>query len=177
MYIFKGATGCSSLYLFNPPFCSSLSGLDSSARSSIRIFCNLDARENSRRFLKLGGGKSRFIYDLDFCCQTCLTAVVRKEGHRSLWNNKLSQTSDVLFSKVLRTFGNGNRKQYFYPSTSDSQQSASFPCIMVTEKPGKSGRVPNVRERKYAERVGKKAGISSERKEMVENLSVYTGAV
>ena len=56
------------------------------------FYCNRAARENSRHFLKLGGGGVGGLY-LDFCCQTCLTTVVRKEGLRSLWNSELSQTS------------------------------------------------------------------------------------
>lgn len=71
------------------------------------FFVTVPAQENSHCFLKLGGEELECYYE-NFSCQTCLATLVRKEGRRSLWNNKLSQTSYVLFSKVLRTFGNRN---------------------------------------------------------------------
>jgi len=56
---------------------------------------------------------------------------------------------------VLRTFGNINPRTVSQPSTSDSQQSAGFPCITDTENTGKNGRILNVWKRKAAEKARK----------------------
>lgn len=139
-------------FSFISPFCSFLVGLSSIAQSSKWIFW---ARTRPGKQPLLSETRWRGCIELwfEFLLSKLSTTVIRKGGRRSLWNNKLSQTSYVLFSKVLRTFW--QQKFAKNLSTSDSQQGNGFLCFYEHRKSGEDWQCSERPDKKNCRKGGK----------------------